>query len=172
MFENGPSETFIYLVLGLRQSYTTDGERLLGLILERYGVWHEVYQVLYCYEEDPPSKIKERAGIRETARRYIESQWRRRPGIIIGLGWMACEVLTGKGKTKLKDTAGTKWKYAGELDQAVWVTYDPAAALFDPAVVVDIAAVIVEVGREIGLTMEVEEDETLSKMHAIWRKYL
>jgi len=109
----------------------------------------------------------------EEARRSVEAAWHDRPGVIVGLGWMACEVLTGRGKTRLKDTAGTKWRYITDrMDQAVWITYDPAACLFDPGVIVDISAVAVAAAREIGLECHVMEDDSLTKMERIWRRYL
>jgi len=162
---------------------------MLKLILARYDIWDEFYSIEYCYntpthyvaggdthiEHDSiPSKKAERAPLVEEARRWCEACWHDMPGIFVGLGWMACEVLTGRGKTKLKDTAGTKWKYAGSgMDQAVWITYDPAAMLFDPGVAVDISAVVCAAGREIGLKMDVtEEHNSLSSMHRIWRRYL
>ena len=164
----------LYFLLGQRKSFDTDGERMLKLILARYDIWNEFYSIEYCYNETPPSKAAERQHIRDEARRWCEACWHDMPGVFVGLGWMACEVLTGRGKTKLKDTAGTKWKYAGSgMDQAVWITYDPAAMLFDPGVAVDISAVVCAAGREIGLKMDVtEEHDSLSSMHRIWRRYL
>jgi hypothetical protein len=102
----------------------------------------------------------------------MESIWLKQPGVIIGLGWMACELLTGKGKTKLKNQTGTKWVYVGNIARTAWVTYDPDGMLYDPAITVDIAAVIVAAGREAGLPMEVSKNDYLNQMQHIWRRYL
>lgn len=182
------SPTHLYFLLGQRKNYETDGERMLKLILARYGLWDEIYDIEYCYTpqqhfvaggeshieyDSVPSKKVDRAPHVAEARKWVEACWHDRPGLFIGLGWMACEVLTGRGKTKLKDTAGTKWRYAGEgMDQAVWITYDPAACLFDPGVAVDISAVICAAGREVGLPMGVAVSDTLTSMNRIWRRYL
>jgi hypothetical protein len=85
---------------------------------------------------------------------------------------MACELLTGHGKTKLKNYVGTKWKYNGDVVRAAWITYDPDACLFDPALVVDISAVILAAAREAEISVRVQKNEALQQMVHIWKRYM
>jgi hypothetical protein len=158
----------MHLLLGVRKE--SDGVRMLRLILARYGIY-EGYRMDFCYQETPPSKAKDRVDLLMAARTRLEGVWLQQPGTIVGLGWMPCELLTGKGKTKLKDKVGTKWSYVNNACTA-WITYDPDACLFDPALVVEIAAVLVAAGREAGISMRVSKNEALQQMNNIWKRYL
>lgn len=159
----------MHLLLGVRRD--SDGLRLLRLALSRYGRYGD-YRMEFCYDAEPPSRIKERAGMLAEARTRLEAVWLEQPGVIIGLGWMACELLTGRGKTKLKEMTGTRWTYVGDVARSVWVTYDPTACLYDPALMVDIAAVLVAAGKEIGFSMSVVKNDAVSSMNKIWQRYL
>lgn len=161
----------MHLLLGVRER--SDGVRMLHLILARYGIF-EGYRMEYCYDETPPSTVKDRAGLLTEARTRLESVWLQQPGTVLGFGWMACEVLTGRGKTKLKDKVGTKWSYVGNNNilGTAWITYDLSSCLYDPARVVDIAAVIVVAAREAGISVRVQKNEALQQMVSIWKRYL
>jgi hypothetical protein len=161
----------MHLLLGVKKE--SDVVRMLRLILARYGIY-EGYRMSFCYQETPPSTIKERAGLLAEARTRLEAEWLAQPGTLVGLGWMPCELLTGKGKTKLKDKVGTKWSYVGDgnIVRTAWITYDPDACLYDPALVVDIAAVIVAAVKEAGISMHVSKNEALQQMNNIWKRYL
>jgi hypothetical protein len=78
----------------------------------------------------------------------------------------------GKGKTKLKHFVGTKWTYVGDIARSVWISYDPGSCLYDPAVVVDISAVIVEAAKEAQISIKVNAGESLTYMDNIWKRYL
>jgi hypothetical protein len=163
----------LYLLLGVSKMAEMDGVRLLKHILRRYGVSPNLYRIGYCYHETPPSRINERKEYREAARVRLEETWLNTPAVIIGMGWMACEMLTGRSKTKLKNMTGTRWQYVGNIARIAWVTYDPAACLYDPGLTVDIAAVIVAAGKEAGLPMHLTNElETTSLMNKIWQRYL
>jgi hypothetical protein len=160
----------MYLLLGVRKQ--TDGVRMLKLILSRYGI-NEGYCMVFCYEETPPSRIKERAGLLTEARTRLEGVWLKQPGTVVGFGWEACELLTGKGKTKLKDKVGTKWSYInGNILRTAWISYSCDACLFDPALVVDISAVILVAAREAGIPVHIQKNEALQQMVTIWKRYI
>jgi hypothetical protein len=145
---------------------------MLRLLLHRYGVYQN-YRVDFCYDETPPSKAKERRAMLDEARARQEGVWLQHPGVIVGMGWMACELLIGVGKTKLKDKTGTKWHVVSDIiERTAWITYDPDSCLYDPALVVDIAAVVVAAGKEADLPMSVEKNEALNQMNSIWKRYL
>jgi hypothetical protein len=167
-----PHEMRIYFILGLNKGYETDGERMLRCLVSRYSLDSSMYDVVYCYDSQPPSKLVDRQPMRDEARKWIEAMWTEVPGVLVGLGWMPCEVLTGRGKTKLKHMAGTKWKYVGEIDQAVWITYDPAACLYDPGLVVDISAVVVAAMKEIEASVFMNTSNNLYQMNKMWKRYL
>lgn len=163
----------IHLLLGVRKQLETDGIRLLKLIMHRYGVSPDLYCLEYCYDGQPPSKLVDRLGLLVEARARLEIDWVELPGIIIGFGWMPCELLTGKRKTKLKRMTGTKWTYVGNIKRTAWITYDPNSCLYDPALAVDIAAVIVAAGQEEGLSMKLVTDNGyVSQLNSIWKRYL
>ena len=150
--------TTMHLLLGVQQTYETDGVALLKHILRRYSVDDDEFSIEYVYSKPPAPTIIGRAPEITIARRRLERAWVD-GGPVIGCGWMACELLTGKGKTKLKDVVGTKWKYAPDHSRFVWICNDPAGALFNPNLVVDIAAVIRAAGVEAGMEMKVNQNE-------------
>jgi hypothetical protein len=158
------------LLLGVKKD--SDGMRMLRCILHRYGVYGN-YRIDWCYDKPPPSRALDRVDLIMAARERLEAIWLSQPGVIIGFGWMSCELLTGRGKTRLKDTVGTKWTYASDnIARTAWISYDPDSLLFDPALAVDIAAVIVAAGREAGLPMLIHKNESLDQMNRIWKRYL
>jgi hypothetical protein len=161
----------LHIVLGVATDGETDGVRMLRHILRRYSIFTD-YRFEYCYTEKPPSKVADRKELIEQAKRNLESYWIEQSGVIVGLGWMPCEVLLGKGKTKLKNFVGTKWTYVGDSARHVWISYDPAGILYDPGLVVDISAVIVVAAKEAGFPTKVNTDDTLAYMDKIWRRYL
>jgi hypothetical protein len=159
----------MHLLLGVKKNFESDGVRLLKHVLHRYGVFADDYKIDYCYWMEPPTIAKARKNALTIARSRLEEVWLKEPGPIIGFGWMPQEILLGCGKTKLKNHVGTCWTYQGNITRTVWITYDPAAALFDPNVVVDISAVVVAAGkRDGGLAMQVNKEEVSFD----WSKYL
>ena len=132
----------LYLLLGIKRPFETDAELLLKHVLRSYSIYANLYHIQYAYFEQPSSTQKLRKAPLAAARTRLEEVWSREPGPIIGFGWMPCELLTNRGKTRLKTTAGTRWTYVGGIEREAWVTYDPAGALFSPNLIVDIAAVI------------------------------
>jgi hypothetical protein len=147
------------LMLGVKQKYETDGVRLLVHVLHRYSLFADKYVLEYCYNTQPPTKAKERIGLIADRRWIFEADALEEPGPVIGFGPLACELLTGRGKTKLKDTVGTRWNYVGNINRSVWISYDPTGALYNPNLVVDIAAVIRAAGLEAGFNMKVNAAE-------------
>jgi len=145
----------LYLLLGQKQSYETDGEKFLRYLLGRYSLHRHLYRLGYCYDSTPRSTAKERRSDLEASRKHHERYWVD-PWTIIGFGWMAAELLTGRGKTKLKTLVGTKWTYVGNIVRECWISYDPAAALFDPNIAVDISAVILAAAKLDGLTARID----------------
>jgi hypothetical protein len=140
----------MFFLLGVEPNYDPAGEQLLRMILNRYGLG-DVWTIAYCYEEAPPTRQKARKPLLEARREALMSEWGNDSQQIIGCGWMACEMLTGHGKTKLGGLVGTKWLVWNSEVRHAWVTYDPAAALFDPNLAVDISAVIIAAAKEEGL---------------------
>jgi hypothetical protein len=163
----------LLLLLGVRKPYETDGERLLTHILRRYSI-HSLHSYCdeYCYMSEPPSRREERLPLVEVARERLQTVWAKEPGPIIGFGWMACEILTGKGKTKLKDMVCTDWPSRLKMENGdqrnAWIIYDPAAALFDPNLAVDISAVLVAAVEKAGGKTEVNKLERAFN----WEKYM
>jgi hypothetical protein len=140
----------MFFLLGVEPNYDTAGEQLLRMILNRYGLG-DVWTIRYCYEEKPPTRQKARRSLLEARRATLIGEWGNESQQIIGCGWMACEMLTGHGKTKLGGLVGTKWGLWDGLTRQAWLTYDPAAALYDPNLSVDISAVVVAAAKEEGM---------------------
>lgn len=143
----------LHLVLGRKRAYETDGEYLLKHILCRYSVDLHLVHWHYSYYQEPATRaIKRKTELAETRKR-LETEFLREPGVIIGFGWMACEVLVARGKTRLKNTVGTKWNCTSDsiVIRSAWISYDPAAALFDPNLAVDISSVILAACKEGGI---------------------
>lgn len=158
----------MHLVLGVKSKYDTDAVRLLKHVLHRYSLFADKYIIEYVYETMPPTQAKQRKLMAAEARERLEAGWLEEPGPVIGLGWIPCEILTGRGKTKLKDRVGTRWIYVGSIDRPVWVCNDPAACLYNPNLVVDIAAVIRAAGKEAGFEMKVNVGEPAFD----WQKWI
>lgn len=160
----------IHLILGVNPHYESDGLLLLKHILRRYSIFADQWNICYCYDRSPADHKKERKQELKEARIQLEAKWSRHVGPIIGFGWMPCEVLTNRGKTLLKNTVGTRWKYFGDSDESTttaWVTNDPAAALFDPNIVVDIASVIKAACAEWDISTPINKSEPSFD----WSKY-
>jgi hypothetical protein len=150
------------LIMGVKKKYETDGVRLLVHVLHRYSLFADKYTLEYCYDTEPPTRAKERAELVKRRRTTLERdvlEEEESLGPIVGCGWMACELLTGKGKTRLKDMVGTRWTYVGNITRSVWLCNDPSGALYNPNLVVDIAAVVRAAGVEAGFLMNVNKAE-------------
>lgn len=158
----------LHLLLGLKRQYETDAELLLKHVLRSYSIYGNQYRIQYAHFEQPPSTQKLRRHILAAARSRLEETWLAQPGPIIGFGYLACELLTARGKTRLKRTQGTRWTYVGAIQRETWITYDPAGALFDPNLVVDIAAVIMAACTYNEIPTQV--DPTEPQFH--WNVYL
>jgi hypothetical protein len=104
----------------------------------------------YCClnKEGLPKKKKERQKALAPNIESLQHNIRlREPCIIVGMGKLPCEVLTGASLVSTK--AGTCWKTKNY--GKVWITYSPDAALFDPALTVDIYGVLAKAARAAGI---------------------
>jgi hypothetical protein len=158
---NVSATSVLHLLLGVRPNYETDGMVLLKHILRRYSLTGDQWRIHYCCSSPPPPTKKERQATLSAAKESIKKERLSKPGPIIGFGWLPCETLTGRGKTLLKYTVGTRW---GD----VWITYDPAGALFDPNLCVDISAVLLAACRGAGVSTHISTTEPQFD----WSKYL
>jgi hypothetical protein len=145
----------LIFLLGERQKYRTEAEVLLKNICDRYYLLSGTdYQVFHCYDSPPSPRAQERP--RDARRIELLGVWERpdyRP-VIVGFGWMACDILFRVGKSHMKRYVGCKWPIVDSTLKA-WLTYDPAAALYDPNLVVDIAGAVVTAAKEDGHRIQV-----------------
>jgi hypothetical protein len=142
-----PSKLFI--LLDEAKHYMTDSEKLLYHCLDRYSLTAQDYQVEHCYLEKPPSKIIDRHALKEARRHQLIDTLSNseRSFVLIAMGKFSCEMLFAKAKASHR--YGTCWKVDKDFESVqniikgrAWVTYDPTAALYNPNLAVDIAAVI------------------------------
>lgn len=166
----------LLLLLGQKR-YGDDAERLLWHICRSYSLTRDNFVIgdkvapfHYCYYAPPASKRDNRDSDRRARlKEIIELYERFGPFKIVGFGWMTADLLLNVGKSKTKSLVGAKWKlvHPGMITET-WITYDPAAALFDPNMVVDIAQVIVLAAEDAGIQTEINPN--LEPFD--WSKYL
>lgn len=131
-----------YMEKKLRQPLAHDGGKILKMCLARLSIPRESWVHTYCYQgdkEELPKKKQDRldkmAPDLLKAKEFIRLN---QPCVVLGLGRIACEFLTGA--SIISTRAGTCWKTPKY--GKVWITNSPDAALFDPGMVVDIYGVI------------------------------
>ena len=112
---------------------------------------NEVTPFHYCYYTKPESKEEFRDQARAHRMEQIREMFYIEPFVIIGFGWMACDMLFRKGRSQTRTRTGAKWLLSPGAETEAWLTYDPAAALFDPNLVVDISWVIVNAAKDAGI---------------------
>jgi hypothetical protein len=150
----------LIFLLGEKQKYKTQGEELLENICDRYNLSYDVdYNVFYCYVAPVPKRTDDRP--RDYRLKELMDYWLSNLSnpIIVGFGWLSCDLLFHVGKTKMKSRIGCKWIIEGyeQPEKRAWLTYDPAAALFDPGLVCDISGVIITAAKEDGHRIEVNK---------------
>ena len=148
----------LIFLLGERPKYRTEAEALLQNVCARYYLRSGTdYQVFYCYDSLPSPRVQERP--RDARRSELLGVWERpdyRP-VIVGFGWMAADILFRIGKPRLKNYVGGKWPIVDSTLEA-WLTYDPAASLYAPNLVVDIAGAVVTAAKEDGHRIQVNTE--------------
>jgi hypothetical protein len=161
----------LVFLLGEKQRYKTQGEELLENICDRYCLRSDVdYTTYYAYWAPVPSRVDDRP--RDNRRKELMDYWLgtfSNP-VIIGFGWVSCDLLFRVGKSKMNSRIGCKWIVEGydNPERRAWLTYDPNAALFDPNLVCDIAGTIVTAAKEDGHTIRINK----SVKPYNWEKFL
>jgi hypothetical protein len=129
-----------------REPLAHDGGQLLRMLINRLSISREDWIHDYCRLEirDLSSKKKQRLeDLHVDIRRLHDQIQLNQPCIVVGMGKLPCEVLTGASLVSKK--AGTSWQT--KAFGIVWITYAPEAALFDSALVVDIYGVLASAAR-------------------------
>jgi hypothetical protein len=139
-----------YFLLGEKKPYSNDKDLLVN-ILDRLSLSEEEYKIGYCYNFTPPSRKDERKPF--IIERHNQLILELNPETIItAMGWMAIEVISDISKTHISQYIGCRFTI-NPFKYDVWFTYDPAAALFDPNLYVDImgcvSAAIRSAGKQI-----------------------
>jgi hypothetical protein len=156
-----PPNPKLFILLEEAKPYMTDGDRLLGHVLDRYSLeLSHHYFIQYCYSEKPPSKQVDRLTLKEHRRNQLLDTFRISPVdlSLVVMGKLSCEMVFTKAK--YPNRPGTAWKLDPFFNtdkiikQRAWVTYNPAAALFDPNLIVDISAVIFNAAQEANLPIK------------------
>lgn len=165
----------LFLLLG-QLRFGSDAESLLWHICRSQSlardnfILREISPFHYCYNHTPASKREYRESDRQAKLEEIIKLWHDvGPFQIISFGWMSCDLLLKVGKSRTKTRIGAKWRFVEPgMSTNIWQTYDPAAALFDPNIVVDIAWVINHAAQDAGIPTEI--NKTLEIFD--WSKYL
>jgi hypothetical protein len=148
----------LLFLLGEKKHFYS-GEELLINVLDRLSVFHSAYTIEYCYQHSPPSRSKERNVVWLERRNQFLGDWKNSETVVVAAGWMAVELLTGFSKTRTSQFIGIR-KTIPPLQYDVWFTFDPAAALFDPNLYVDImgsvSAAVRYAGRQIIINTSVK----------------
>jgi hypothetical protein len=128
-----------------------DAGRLLKFLLRRMSLARGSWSHTYVYKgskDDLPGKKKERLTfLTDHLTQVNEHINHHLPCVIVGMGKLACEYLTGH--SKLIDRAGTCWRTG--LYGDVWITYSPDAALFDPVLCVSLYGVLFKAAESAGI---------------------
>lgn len=150
--------TTLLFLLGDKRPFH-DSEDLLTNILDRLSLSIASYDIAYCYNFTLPSRKKERLQYIIARRNQLIDDWKDKDVVIVGMGWKAIELLTNVGKNKTSRVIGCRFPIVPFKFDA-WFTYDPAAALYDPNMYVDIMAVcsaaIRYSGRQIVIDIKVK----------------
>lgn len=149
----------LYFLLGQNLPWG-GGELLLINILDRFSVFKTAYEIDYCYDFQPASKKADRLQDLERRREQIETDFEQNSKrVIVGMGWMAIELLGRVPKTRASQLIGCRHEIH-PFKYGTWFSYDPAAALFDPNLYVDImgtvSAAIRYAGRQIIINRNVK----------------
>lgn len=148
----------LYFLLGeKRPSYLSNGEQLLTNITSRLSLDKFDYEIDYCYFFTPPSTKKDRELYKTRRLEELVKDFEFVPDrVIIAFGWMATEVLTNIGKTRASNLVGCRFPIQ-PFKYDVWFTYDPAGALFDPNLYVDLMAHVSAAIRYSGRTIKINK---------------
>jgi hypothetical protein len=130
----------LYFLLGEKKVFL-DGEELLVNILDRLSLYKTAYEIDYCYTFTPPTRKLERSGYTQRKFDVLVEKLKDKEVVMVGMGWMAIELLHGTAKTRTSQIIGCRFPNPPFRYDA-WFTYDPAAAIFDPNLYVDIMACI------------------------------
>ena len=139
------------LVILMDQPYYTERKlALLKFLCAKLSIKREDWFHLYCCPKDKTlSKKKDlrRIELRGDLEKVKEEIAKAGEHIIVGLGRLPCEVLTGA--SILSSKAGACWdtKKWG----TVWISYSPDAALYDPGLIVQISRTIMLAANQAGL---------------------
>lgn len=132
----------------LNRELAHDGGQLLKMLLARLSIKRTDWVHAYCYDglkQDVPATKPRREGM--ISPEALERIKANQPCVVIGLGKLACEYLTGASLVSTR--AGTFWE--NPLYGTVWITYSPDAALFDPTLVVSIYGVLAKAAAWAGI---------------------
>ena len=133
-----------------------DGGQLLQMLIRRLSIRREDWVHDYCFigiKGQLKKKKKERQlQLADDMRRLDVKIHANDPCVVVGMGKLSCEVLTGASLVSAK--AGTCWNT--EKYGKVWVTYSPDAAMFDPTVVVDIYGVLANAAKAAGIETQLD----------------
>ena len=130
------------------------GGSILKFTLKRLSIPRDAWVHLWVYPEreirDIPSKKAAREKFLAPHINKLEEEiLLHSPSVLVGLGRLACEFLTGT--PVLKNKAGTCWSNRRLSDKKVWIGYSPVATLFDPNLYVDVTGVIANACQRAGI---------------------
>lgn len=140
-----------YMEKKLREPLSHEGGKLLRMLISRLSIERKDWVHTYCFSGDKamlPKQKKKRLDALSLDRRklhlFIDVN---QPCVVVGLGRLACEILTGASLINSK--AGTCWTVP-KLGR-VWICYGPDAALYDPGMAVEIYGILAKAAEAAGI---------------------
>lgn len=139
-----------------------EGGKLLTWLIKRLSISREDWTHTYCFSGANKSQIptikQERLDyLKPHKDRLINTIRMNAPCVVIGMGKLSSEILTGG--SLLKKKVNTYWHpniiaLRGLGVYSVWITYSPDAALYNPEVLVGMSYVFCEAAKEAGIIVK------------------
>src|SRR5271165_2624795 len=165
-------EAYNPIEVKIHKELSNDGGKLLiwlteGLSLRRHIDWTHSY----CFRDQKkflPTKKEDRKVFLEESMEKLHSEMletKDRHGelVLVGLGKLSCECLTGS--TELSEKAGTYWTNIRKIwhdivpdGEKVWIANSCDAALFDPSLCVEITRVLAKAAEDACIQTEIKLD--------------
>jgi len=147
----------LLLILGEKKKFASDSETLLWHVINRMSIPQNRCRLEYVYHSKPLSTISERRPFLYS--RFCTLKTDLEQNVIVGFGWLPTEFLIGSGKPQFSGYVGCKWNIKPSCGAKAWITYDPAAAHFDPNIIVDITGVIVSAAKDAEIPIKINHSE-------------
>lgn len=147
-----------------KRDLSHDGGRLLVWAIKRLGIAREDWVHTYCYGSPnkkliPTIKHERKEYLVPFVDRLIGVIKLNLPCVVVGMGKLTSEVLTGA--SNLKNKVNTDWTMPwGEIKKLgirkVWITNSPDAALYNPELLVGMWWVLCNAAEEANIPIEID----------------